>query len=307
MTSPYGPILTGVGLLAGGKLTQSAKDTYLAEVLGLLATGNANGKGGTPTTKIFNALVPLPPVPGPPIPNLTTLSIEDAFWFGPDPLAALMATQLQDPTKCPIWHSIFIDLLYETTAVALDANGSTPLFPLFDVSVAFPNITIFPIPLPDLAIQANILPLPQLMLKLAGLGIQVQLPTIPIPPIPPKLPSLALQLPIPPLILLDLCIGLIKLPFDLLLQLVVPPDIGLVLDLLAFKFDAVFNLAFNIVIQLLIKLDLLLIVPKLFIASLLIYVKDVVAMVITDIVGLLIGAGGALTKAVAGATGLISA
>lgn len=301
MPSPYDKILTGAGLISGGKLTKAAKDKYVDEVTALLLTGNADGKGGSPSTKIFNSLVPLPPIPGPTIPNVTTLSMEPLFWFGSDPAAALVAQTLKDPTKCPFWYAIFPDLLYEKTAVAMDIAGGTPLFPIFDVSIAFPDIKVFPISLPDLAIQANLMPLPKLMLKLADLKIELNIPLPPIPPIPPSLPTI--DLPIPPLILVDLLIGLIKLPFDLVLKLMVP-SLDLVLDLPGLP-KLVLNLALDIVIKLLIDLGLLLIVPKVFVASLLIYLKDVVAMVCTDVVGLIVGSGGVLTKTVAGLTGLI--
>lgn len=302
MGNPYGPILTGVGLLEGGKLTKAAKDKYKLEVLALLATGNADGKGGSPSTKIFNSIVPLPPIPGPVIPNVTTLQMEPVFHFGPDPLAALMASTLTEE-NCPIWYAIFPNLLYEKTAVALDMNGATPLFPIFDVSAAFDIDLPIPFALPELAVKLS-MPLPKLMIKLPTvLKIPPPLPSIPLPPIPPALPDLALQLPIPPLVLLDLCIGLIKLPFDLLLSLVLPPKLDLVLDLPGLP-KVVLKLALDIVLKLLLDLGLLLIVPKLFIASLLIYLKDVVAMVCTDIVGALLGAGN-IAKGVAGLTGLV--
>lgn len=307
--SPYGPILTGIGLLEGGKLSAAGRKKYVDEVLALLVTGNADGKGGSPSTKIFNTLVPLPPVAGPEIFNVTTFAKEKLFWFEPDPGAALMASLLVDEKACPIWNKIFPDLLYAKTAAALDANGSTPLFPLFDVSVAFPKLEGFPIALPDLAVKADIMPPPKLLIKLADLGIKLVPPIPPIPPIPPSLPDFlppaipGIEMPgLPALALPDLLLGLIKLPFDLILKLAVP-DIGLILDLISFKFDAVVKLALDIVIKLL--EPLIPIVPKLLIASILIYMKNIVAMVIVDIVGMIIGAGGALTKLVAGATGLI--
>jgi len=303
MASPYDPILTSVGLLQDGKLTKAAKDRYLVEVLSLLVTGNDNGQGGSPSTKIFNSLFPLPPVAGPLIANVTTLSTENAFWFKPDPFAALIATQLNDPKNNPIWHTIFEDVLLENVAVALDMNGSTPLFPLFDASIPFPSVDVFPIQLPDLAVKAE-LTLPQLTAKLGDLNIKVAMPSIPVPQIPPKLPDVVMQLPIPPLVLMDLCVGLIKLPFDLLWQLVLPPAIDLVLNLPGLP-GVVLNLAFDIVLKLLKDLGLLLIVPKLFIASLLVWLKDVVGMICVDIVGSLVGAGGVMTKSVAALTGLV--
>jgi hypothetical protein len=302
MPSPYDPILTAIGLLEGGKLTPKAKDAYKKEVLGLLATGNIEGKGGSPSTKIFNSIVPLPPISGPEIFNVTTLQSEPLFWFGPDPLALLMAENLTEE-QCPIWHTIFVDLLYEKTAVALDMPGTTPLAPVFDVSFAF-GIDALPIPFtpPDLALKLGITPV-ELLLKLPSL-IKVSLPKIPIPPIPPPLPDLVLQLPIPPLALLDLCIGLIKLPFDLLLNLLVP-KLSLVLDLPGLP-KIVLELAMTIVIDLLKSLNLMLIVPKLFIASILIYIKNIVAIVCVDIVGSILGAG-TIAKSVGELTGLIVA
>jgi len=310
MPNPYGRILTGAGLLNDGKLTEAARARYVAEVLGLLATGNGNGRGGLPTTRVFSSLVPLPPIPGPSIVNVTTLASEPLFWFEPDPLATLMSTTILDRSRSPIWNAIFPDLLYASTAAALDASGATPLFPIFDASVAFPEVQNFPVTLPDLAIKAQLTPVPILLLKLAKLGIKVQAPSLPLPPLPPDLPDfLALMLPeiqvpgLPKLALIDLIVGLIKLPFSIIAKLVAPPDLGVVLDLTKLKFDAVFKLGLDIVVDLL--APLIPIVPKLLIASVLIYLKNVVAMVCVDVVGLVVGAEGVVTKAVAAATGLL--
>lgn len=311
MPGPYGNILTDAGLISDGKITDAARKRYVDEVLALLVTGNADGKGGSPSTKIFNTLVPLPPIPGPTIFNVTTLSNEPLFWFGPDPLAAVMATLLRDPAKTPVWNAIFPDLLYAKTAEALDANGSTPLFPIFDVSSAFPEVHAFPISLPDLAILlgAKYTPVPLLLLKLAQIGISLSPPKIPLPPIPPDLPNFlppaipGIDLPgLPSLALIDLLLGLIKLPFDLIIKLVAPPDLGLALDLPGLP-TKVLKIALDIVVDLL--QPLIPIVPKLLIASILIYLKDVVAMVCTDIIGMIVGSGGVLTKTVAGLTGLV--
>ena len=309
MGSPYDPILTKVGLLSGGKLTQTARERYVDEVIALLLTGNANGKGGSPTTQIFSALIPLPPVPGPEIPNVTTLQKEPVFWFGPDPAAAILATELKNPKATPFWNAMFPDLLYGKTAAALDLGGTTPLFPIFDVTAAFPDVDL-PLPYtpPDLAVKLELTP-PELLPKLAQLGIELKIPSIPAPPIPPPIPLPNLSLPgvpfpgLPSIVLPDLLLGLIKLPFDLLLKLVAPPDIGLVLNLPDLP-KKVFGLAFDILVKLLVDLGLMLIVPKVIIASLLIYLKNVVAMICTDIVGLIVGSG-QIAKTVATLTGLV--
>jgi len=311
MGDPYGPILTGIGMLQGGQLTPAGKAAYTADVLALLAGGNKNGMGNpacSPGFQAFTKLVPLPPIPGPNIPNVTTLSIEPLFWWGPDPIAAAMAALLVDKTKTPIWNAIFPDGILATTANALDLAGNTPLFPIFDFTVAFPSLKIppFPLALPDLAVNLSLTP-PQLLIKLAGLGIELKLPSL------PSLPSLALpDFGFPPDLALkvaitipQLVLGLIALPFKLLFKLLLPPDIGLVLKMISLDISVVFNLALDLLIQLLVDLDLLLITPKLLIASLLIYVKDVVAMVCVVLAGEFVGSGGAITKLIGGITGLI--
>jgi hypothetical protein len=300
MGSPYSPVLTGIGFLQGGKIAPSARSRYLAEVLALMATGNADGRGGSPSTKIFSSIVPLPPIAGPRIPNVITLKSEPLFHFEPDPGATLIAAQLNDPKNNPMWHTIFVDTLLEKTAVALDMPGSTPLFPIFDVSGPFGIDLPIPFALPELAAKLNLLP-PELVIKLADLGIKLQPPSLPIPPIPPDLPDL--KLPSAQLVLPDLMLGLIKLPFDILLKLVLPPKLDLVLNLPGLP-KVVLDLAMEIVIKLLADLGLMLIVPKLFVASLLIYIKNVVAMVCCDIVGALVGTG-SIAKSVGTLTGLV--
>lgn len=304
----YGPILTTAGLLSGGKLTQKARDRYIDEVIALLITGNEDGKGGAPTTQIFSSIVPLPPVAGPKVANVTTLSTEHVFWFGPDPVAALLATRLKDRSKTEFWHKIFPDLLYEKTAVALDVGGTTPLFPVFDVSGAFGIDLPLPFKLPELALELSLTP-PELGIKLSDLGIKLKPPSLPVPPIPPKLDFPDLSIPgvafpgLPSLVLPQLLLGLIKMPFDIIAKLVLPPDLGLVTNLPKLP-KIVLDLAFDILFGLLTDLGLLLIVPKVMMASILIYVKNIVAMVCVDIVGLLVGAGN-ISKSAAVLTGLL--
>lgn len=308
---PQGKILTGIGLIKGGKLSSDAKKAFVTDVIALLVSGNHNGKGLA--LEPFCGLVPILPVPGPSFPNPTTLSVEKMFWFDPDPLAALMSTVLLDPTKCPMYYQIIVDLLYGSTMEALDLNGATPLAPIFDVSLLAPNLKGFPVALPDLAVQANILPLPKLLLKLIDLNIMPpSFPIPPIPPIPPSLPDFSLGL-APPGLAIDaaltipkLLLGLIKLPFDLIVKLIAPPDLGLVLKLISFDFSAVFQLMVDLLLQIP-PFSLVPILPKLLIASILVYLKNIMAAVVVDLVGMLVGAGGTMTKAIGAATGLIVA
>src|SRR5579863_9981431 len=241
---PYGPILTGIGYLDKGKLTPAARAAYVADVLALLAGGNANGKAKlcSPGTQLFaNLITGLPPIPGPDIFNVTTLAVEPLFWFNPDPVATLVATQLVDPVKCPIWNTIFPDGILDTTAVALDLNGNTPLFPFFDASLPALNVKGFPLSLPDLGLALGLPLLPKLLIKLATLNIALALPMLPMIPtltlpsfgIPPDLAlKAAIALP-------NLIIGLIELPFKLLIKLLLPPDLSLVLKLITLDISAV--------------------------------------------------------------------
>lgn len=307
MASLYDPILTHAGLLQGGKLSQAAKDRYVTEVLALLVTGNADGQGGSPFTRIFNSIVPLPPIPGPLIFNPSTLKEEPFFWFGPDPLAAVMSTQLVNRDNNPVWHAIFVDLLYEKTALAFDLPGTTPLFPIFDISVPFGGALPIPFTPPDLAAKLSVTP-PELAVKLIGANLALSLPSIPVPPIPPALPApidVSIVANVPGFALMDLLIGLIKLPFDVMTQLVLPPSIDLVATVkLPSLPGVVLKIAIDALLGLLTSLGMLVTIPRIFVASLLIYLKNIVGMLCADIVGMLLGAGD-ISNGIAGLTGLI--
>jgi hypothetical protein len=302
MASPYDKILTGVGLMNKDDvtLTKSARDKFIDEVSALLLTGNDNGKG---QLNALGQLLPIPPIAGPMITNVTTLQAEPLFWFKPDPFALLMIETIKDPKKVPFYHKIFLDILFEKTAAAMNVAGGTPLAASFILDWSFGFDIPFPPALPDLAFAFDI-PLPDISVKLPALmldlGINFALPTFPIPPIPP---DISLELPIPPLILIEFCIGLIKIPFDLVLQLAIP-SLDLALNLPDLP-KIVFELAFKLMFDLMIKLNLLLITPKLLVASLLVYLKNIVGMVCTDLIGLIFGASGQLTKTAAGLCGLV--
>jgi len=302
MPGPYGKILTGVGLMNpdDSTLTQKARDTYITEVGLLLLNGNKDGHG---LPDVLGQLFPIPPIPGPSIPNITTLKNENLFWFEPDPFALLMIDTIKDPKKVPIYHKIFLDLMFQTTATAMNVEGGTPLFPILDWSFAIPDLP-FPPTLPDFQLKLKIptLTLPELALKF-DIKFPPKLPALPNLPLPLDLPSLSLQLPIPPLILPKFCLELMLIPFKLVLKLAIP-SIDLALNLPKLP-ELVFKLALDLMIQIMIDLDLLLITPKLLVASLLVYLKNIVGMVVTDIIGLIFGAGGTLTKTAAKLTGLV--
>lgn len=161
-------VLTSVGILKGGKLSESIKNKYISEVKSLLGNGNPQN---------------------------------DPFWFVPIPpffINPLPIPELEKKEKFPIWHLIFIDTLLQGTAKALDLNGSTPFFPVADPC----NIAVqLGLPLPDLDLETSLsLPTPDVLLELLELDpldipdILAKLPEIQIPgiPSPPSIPSIPL-------------------------------------------------------------------------------------------------------------------
>ena len=298
--TPYDPALTGIGLLKNGKVSDSGRARFVEDVVLLLTLGNRSGRTLAPIASLF----PLPPIPGPVVPNLNILhpGTEPIFWFEPDPAAALLTTTLLDKKKTAYWHTIFVDTLYDQTAVALDLAGNTPLFPIFDVSAPFGIDLPIPFTLPELAAKLSITP-PELAAKLVDLNIKLSPPSLSIPTIPvPTLPKL------PPLPLLpDLLLGLFTLPFKLLIKLVVPPKIDILLDIPNLP-KAVFTIAFDLLLDLFKELGLpspFPLLPKAFVASIIVYLKNVVAMVCVDLVAQLVGTG-AIAHGVGLVLGLVS-
>lgn len=326
MPGPYDKILTSVGLIEGGKISKQSRDAFIDDVTGLLLTGNHDGKGGSIKIKIFNSLFPLPPTPGPSIKIDTTGKLENLFWFDPDPYALLSKEVLINSEK--IWQKVFIDLLYETTANLLDIPGATPLLPVFDITAGIPGkIEIKPgatlneiitqaIPTPDKLIEL-LKPTPPdpsgLLIKLADLNLKPSIPTPPVPVIPTTLLSnIVTQIPglsigdLPPMAIQDLFVGLIKLPFSVLTNAFVQlqnPQIPSKIPTLP---NFILELVMEGVLSLLTSLGLVGkgSIPKLLIASLLVYVKNIVGIICVDLIGLLLGAGGILTKSIATLTGL---
>lgn len=293
----YDPILTSVGLLSAKKLTSAARDKYFEEVTTLLVVGNEGGhglKGG------LTSLFALPPVdPLPEIVNVTTLQKEKIFWFRADPFAAEQAAHIKTRANAPILHTIFLDTLLEGTANALDLAGSTPFAPVCDMSFAFGPDFPFPPKFPDdfipklgeLKLTIPELTIPVLMAKL-GIKFPPPIPpfAIPFPPpgIPPDLPTI--PLPPPTLILPEFVTKLLELPFIVLKKLIIPPSLDLALKLPELPLK-VFDLCFESLLGILTELNLLLITPKLLIACLLVYLKNVVGMIVTVIIGMLVGSG----------------
>lgn len=221
------PILTSVGLLQGGLISDAARQRYVDDTNTLLLNGSGDFMMGS-----------LPdPVLFPGVPFLSES-------FNVQPLEVHQAT-------FPVWHKVFIDFMFQATANALDVDGSTPLAPICDFTAPFAkfgfplrDITIpdfaVGMALPDPTFQAHLefffdvdpIEIPPL---LPDLLLAVPIPTPTIPPIPP----------IPPLPLdfaFDVPFGLSLPPFPDLILPPIPPvefDVTLPLPVVGFLLCAV--------------------------------------------------------------------
>jgi hypothetical protein len=296
-------ILTDIGLLAkDGTLAPAGRNAIITDILLLLEHGNNGGRG----LKTF----PLPLPPKDP-------TKDKLFWFNPNPLLFVStAAVLSKKENCPGFHNVILDGLFASTFKALDTAGGTPLTPptspapIFDPSFMSKKLGIdlpadFP---PNIA---KLLTIPEISAKYPTIALftadlvkimaELKIPDIPkLPSFPPAFLSPFSS--VPNLILPDLMAGLIKIPFNVIVSLMGSP-----LDLIPKLtnplelFSFVFELAFNGLLKL---LDLFLAVPPTIVATLLIYLKDVCAVICVDLIALIIGPG-QIAKAAAIALNLI--
>ncbi len=292
--SPYDNVLTAIGLLENGKISQSGVDAFVDDVALLLTVGNVGGK----TLKPISSLFPFPPLPGP----LSGPLKQELFWFSATTSAGAIIA-LKDPKKSPIWHTIFIDTLYQNVAKLLDLQGNTPLFPIFDPSAPFGVELPFPFSQIDLIKAIKTTP-PQFLAKLAKSGIKLSLPSLPIPALPSLsptfvkfdasgIPSLSISPTLPPNPTLELLVGgLIKLPFSVLTSLLVPPQTKLVYDLPNLP-KLVTETVFETFLEVLksVGFNLVTLLPTELIASIMVFLKNVVAILCVVIVSNILGTG----------------
>lgn len=292
-----GPV--GVGLVGDdNKLTQTARDAFVAQVILLLAGGNLDGKG----PKISSLLgIPFPPIPGPKLidPDRLLLTpndpLGDLFWFNPSPIAVMTTPMLVDPEKD--YQKIIVTNLYEPLVKMLNVPGNVVAPPLFDPTCFFEVDVEIPEFLADLNLA---LPNPALQVDFANkydidpsLVAKFALDIVKIPAAPPVPPPL----PIPPLpefdfiIFPDLFLAILTLPLEILkpdfvisLITVPVPDPGEI-------FLKIVGIAIDIVLKALEAIGLLAILPKLLIATIIVLMQNMVCMMVCDIVGCVLGTG----------------
>lgn len=295
------PILgpSGVGLLGtDGKLTKSARDAFTAQVILLLASGNAKGSGA----KISSALgISFPPVPGPKFLDTDRLLSNpsnptgDLFWFEPSPFGVLTTPFLLDPEKD--YQKIIVSNLYEPLVKMLNVPGNIVAPVLFDPTCFFDiNVDI-----PEfLAALVIALPNPLLHASFAAkFGIDVDLvanlalnlPSLPSPPpLPPPLPPIP-QVSFDFIVFSDLLLSIFSIPIEILkpdfvisLVSIPVPDPGSI-------FIKLTGIIIDLVIKALEKAGLLAILPKLLVATMVVLVQNMISMLVCDIVGSVLGTG----------------
>lgn len=298
-----GPV--GVGVLgADEKLTQAARDSFTLQVVTLLTSGNKDGKGA----KISSLTgIPFPPPSGIKLLDVDRLlthpedPLGDLFWFDPSPFAPLTYDTLRDPEGG--YQKIIVTNLYEPLMKIMNLNGNAAAPPILDFTGVFPDADLT---LPDLPLVAAFLVPPKLPdLKLAfdidgqlALDIKLGLPSIPsLPSIPipefdfvifPKLFELLLTLPV--VLLPDLLIKF-AVPLDLLIP--DPPKL----------FGIVLELVFGLVLDILAKVGLLAILPKLLVATFIVMIQNAVIALLCMAVSQVIGTG-LVVKTIGTALGL---
>lgn len=300
-------ILTHAGLLdKSGNLTKTAKDTFIKDVSMLLINGNLDGKG---MKNAITMLLPIPPSdPTPKIIDPLTLQEQQLLRFGPDPFAFIQVPILENPKLSPMFHKFFLDGLYEKTAQALDLQGNIIAPAIFDPTIPFPDVNIkkylpklkFPIT-PDILIDIGIeLDVPP---KLPTIEVGLPIPSF--PSLPPKLPFPDLpNIPVYDLILYKLIIGIFARIPPLMFNIDFFKKIAFQVPQLPI---GPFKLILNLLLQILLEVYGLLgfpILPRTLIAVLLVYLKNLAAMLLCLIVGSILGTG-QLVKVTAALTGLV--
>jgi len=302
---------TGVGVLdTKGNLTPEARDAFTTQVILLLTSGNANGKGA----KISSLLnIPFPPPSGvkllDPDRLLTNPSdpLGDLFWFDPSPFAPLIFDTLRDPEGG--YQQNIVTNLYQPLMKAMNLKGNAIAPPILDYSGFLPPEISAKLTLPDLPKIALALPGGPLALKALGLDLGdiptfiadlskvISIPSIPSIPSPPTVDFDFIVFP-------ELFIGLVQLPFLLLPDLITkfsPPD--LLAPSPPDLFNLILGLFFGLLLDLLKKVGLLAILPKLLVATFIVILQNAVAAMAPLIISQVIGTG-LVVKTVGQALGL---
>jgi hypothetical protein len=295
-----------------GKLTPSARQKFILEVLALSAGGNASGLGLSRTSPLLP--IPIPPIPGPSLPG--PMGSSPLFWFKPDPFALLSAPYITRSNSQ--YQKLIIDGLYEPLAKMLNVAGKTSLGPVFDPTIfldtgaskfrdlRLPDLPGILVQLVTLGGLAQILPSPGTAAKIilaADFGIADPkitadlIPLILASPIP-ALPTIVIPTPPIPSIpnpgisnffLPEFFLGLFKLPLQIFPALI-GELISISIDPLAL-IGKIVTMMIDLILKLLNRAEMLVAPLTLFAASICVLIKNLAGMILCDLIGILFGTG----------------
>ncbi len=292
---------SGVGVLdTKGNLTQAARDAFTEQVILLLTSGNANGKG----TKISSLLnIPFPPPSGMKLLDPDRLLLHpsdplaDLFWFDPSPFAPLTFDTLRDPNGG--YQKNIVTNLYQPLMNVMNIKGNAIAPPILDYTGFLPPDISIKLTLRDLPkIAAAVTPVPNIpALKALGLdlgsvpefasNLSAVIPTPSIPTIPtPPIPEFEF------IVFSDLFSGLMQIPLALLPDLITkfsPPQ--LLAPNPPGMFNLILDLFFGQILNLLKKVGLLAILPKLLVATFVVLIQNAVAAMVPLVISQIIGTG----------------
>ena len=304
---------SGVGVLdARGNLTQNARDAFTDQVIALMLSGNENGKGA----KVSSLLgIAFPPPSGILLPDPDKILVgkgttSDLFRFSPSPFAFLSSPVLKDPNGD--YQKIIVDKLYQPLMQTMNVKGNAVAPPILDYSGILPPDISIKLSLPDipkisLAVP-NLLLLKALGLDLGDipdfivkLGLIIPQPNFPSLPPLPQLGVFSYEFSI----FLDLFLGLMQIPIQLLPQLLLkftPPQ--LLAPSPPKMFELVLDLFLDLLLKLLAKVGLLTIMPKLLASTLIVMVQQAVAAMVPLIISQIVGTG-LIAKSAGSVLGLV--
>jgi hypothetical protein len=303
-----GPV--GVGVLGSDeKLTQNARDAFVAQVILLLTSGNRDGLGAKVSSLTG---IPFPPPSGvklfDPDRLLTNPSdpLGDLFWFDPSPFAPLTYDTLRDPEGG--YQKIIVTNLYEPLMKVMNLNGVAMAPPILDYTGFLPPEISIELELPDLPLIAALIPNPPALKAEYDIDPSITAKIAALLPALPSVPSLP-SIPIPEfdfIVFPQLFELLLTLPITLLPKLIAKLSVD-PLKLLTPSppelFKIVVELVFGLVLDILKEVGLLAILPKLLVATFIVMIQNAVIALLCMTVSQIIGTG-LVVKTIGQALGL---
>jgi hypothetical protein len=317
-----------------GKLTKQGELSFVNQVIDLLKYGNEGGLGLVRTNPLV--LFPIMPYPGPILPHPSGPS--PFFHFAPENFSTIDLTLAQLVTNGEVkkdseYKKLIIDKLYAPLVKSLNINGSTSLGPIFDPTIfidkskdkfkeikAIPDLPGVLIELSILSTLSQIMPNPGTLAKVMlekdfGIGDAkvAEIVTLLAAPPVPKPPVIEIPIPLPPpspnpgppsFFFDKLAEGIFKLPLEVakmfLTKIVEKSSIAV--DPIEIVTGLIKDIG-QLLLKILEPAGMFIAPLKLISASLIVMIKNLIGMVMCDVIGTLFG-NGVLVKLVAVIFGL---